>query len=209
MAQRRPIATRDRKWAQRIAAWLARHEVTPNRISQASILFAAVAGAAFWLSGGASAPWLIVAALGVQGRLLCNLFDGMVAVEGGRAEPDGPFWNEAPDRYADILILVGMGLGAAMPALGWAAATMAVLAAYTREAGAAQGLEPDFSGPMAKQHRMALTTLGAVLGIFIPILMGQPTLALVLWVIILGAAFTALRRGQKMVADLNSSRDQS
>ena len=204
MAQRRPIATRDRKWAQRIAAWLAQKEVTPNRISQASILFAAVAGAAFWLSGGVSALWLVVAALGVQGRLLCNLFDGMVAVEGGRAEPDGPFWNEAPDRYADILILVGMGFGAGLPALGWAASTMAVLTAYTREAGAAQGLEPDFSGPMAKQHRMALATVAAVVAIFLPTVFGYATLALALWVIVFGAALTAAARGMRMIATLKS-----
>lgn len=204
MAQRRPIATRDRKWAQRATAWLAQKKVTPNRISQASILFAAIAGVAFWLSNGSAAVWLIVAALGVQGRLLCNLFDGMVAVEGGRAEPDGPFWNEAPDRYADILILVGMGLGGGMPALGWAAATMAVLTAYTREAGVAQGLDADFAGPMAKQHRMALATLAAVVAVFLPVMFGFATLELALWAILAGAGFTAARRGKRMIAKLKS-----
>ncbi|MDE9449515.1 CDP-alcohol phosphatidyltransferase family protein [Aliiroseovarius sp. Z3] len=204
MAQRRPIATRDRKWAQRAAAWLAQKDITPNQISQASILCAMFAGVAFWLSGGASAVWLIIAALSVQGRLLCNLFDGMVAVEGGRAEPDGPFWNEAPDRYADILILVGIGLGVGAPALGWAAATMAVLTAYTREAGVAQGLEADFAGPMAKQHRMALATLAAIIAVFAPVVFGLNTLELALWVIFLGTAFTALRRGKRMIAELKS-----
>ncbi len=204
MAQRRPIATRDRKWAQRAAAWLAQKNITPNRISQASILFAAIAGVAFWLSNGSSAVWLIITALSVQGRLLCNLFDGMVAVEGGREEPDGPFWNEAPDRYADILILVGMGLGSGAPALGWAAATMAVLTAYTREAGVAQGLDADFAGPMAKQHRMALATLAAVVAVFLPVMFGFATLELALWAILAGAGFTAARRGKRMIAKLKS-----
>ncbi|UWQ13938.1 CDP-alcohol phosphatidyltransferase family protein [Aliiroseovarius sp. M344] len=202
--QRRPIASRDRNWAKRAASWLVKKNVTPNQISKGSVLFAVIAGGAFWLSGGTIALWLIVAALSVQGRLLCNLFDGMVAVEGGRAEPDGPFWNEAPDRYADILILVGMGLGAGSPALGWAAATMAVLTAYTREAGAAQGLEPDFSGPMAKQHRMAASTFAAALAIFLPTLFGIPTLAVALWVILLGAAGTVITRGLRMIAALKS-----
>lgn len=202
--QRRPIASRDRNWAKRAASWLVEQNVTPNQISKGSVLFAVIAGGAFWLSGGTIALWLIVAALSVQGRLLCNLFDGMVAVEGGRAEPDGPFWNEAPDRYADILILVGMGLGAGSPALGWAAATMAVLTAYTREAGAAQGLEPDFSGPMAKQHRMAASTFAAALAIFLPTLFGFPTLAAALWVILLGAAGTVITRGLRMIAALKS-----
>lgn len=206
--QRRPIASRDRIWAKRAASWLVTKDVTPNLISKASVLFALIAGAAFWLSGGAGVVWLILAALGVQGRLLCNLFDGMVAVEGGKAEADGPFWNEAPDRYADILILVGMGLGAGVPALGWAAAAMAVLTAYTREAGAAQGLEPDFGGPMAKQHRMALATVATVLAIFLPVIAGVPTLTLALWIITLGAGGTALRRGRGMVAALKARHDQ-
>ncbi len=204
MTQRRPIASRDRKWAQRIAGALAARAATPNQISQASLLFAALAGAAFWLSGGVSPVWLVVAALAVQGRLLCNLFDGMVAVEGGRAEPDGPFWNEAPDRFADIVILVGMGLGAGTPALGWAAATMAVLTAYTREAGAAQSLAPDFSGPMAKPHRMALATGAAVVALFVPVIFSVPTIALALWVIALGAMATTLRRSMNMITNLKS-----
>jgi phosphatidylglycerophosphate synthase len=62
-------------------------------------------------------------------RLLCNLFDGMVAIEGGRKEADGPFWNEAPDRASDILILAGAGLGAGAVGLGWAAAALAVATA--------------------------------------------------------------------------------
>ena len=63
--------------------------------------FAALAGAAFWASGaaspgrGARSFWSL-ARSACQGRLLCNLFDGMVAVEGGKREADGPFWNEAP-----------------------------------------------------------------------------------------------------------------
>ena len=60
------------------------------------------------------------------------MLDGMVAVEGGKGSPDGPIWNEAPDRYSDIVILVGAGYGAAFagaasPSLGWAAAVFAVM----------------------------------------------------------------------------------
>ena len=144
MSDRRPIASRDTRLAARIAKGLATRGISPNHISQASMVFAAIAGLAFWLSGSSSgvlyALCLVVAALGCQFRLLCNLFDGMVAVEGGQGAADGPFWNEAPDRVADALILVGMGLGTGNPALGWAAATLAVGTAYIRELGSAQGL---------------------------------------------------------------------
>lgn len=205
-ADRRPIASRNTRIAARIARALADRGVSPNRISQASMGFAALAGAAFWASGAVSGPLygvlLALAALGCQLRLLCNLFDGMVAVEGGQGAPDGPFWNEAPDRVADILILVGMGYGAGAPALGWAAAALAVLTAYIRELGSAQGMAADFRGPMAKPQRMALATGAAVLAIFLPELAGVSILTAALWLIAAGAVLTALGRSARLIAAL-------
>ncbi|MCB1493768.1 MAG: CDP-alcohol phosphatidyltransferase family protein, partial [Rhodobiaceae bacterium] len=140
-------------------------------------------------------------------RLLCNLFDGMVAIEGGKQSPTGAFWNEAPDRLADILILAGMGLGAGNTVLGWAAAAFAVLTAYIRELGTSAGAAPDFSGPMAKPQRMATATIAAVAGIPIGILgLGLNALEIGLWVIVAGSAVTALRRSWRLVSSLNGKR---
>ncbi|WP_281967176.1 CDP-alcohol phosphatidyltransferase family protein [Roseovarius nanhaiticus] len=197
-ANRRPLGSRDTAWAARVTRILAARGATPNGISLASMVFAAVAGLAFaalavfpeW-----AVPLLLIAALGCQMRLLCNLFDGMVAVEAGRAAPDGPLWNEFPDRVSDIAILFGAGIGIGQPALGLAAATMAVLTAYTRELGTSVGLAPDFCGPMAKPHRMALITGAAVLAIFETHVVPQGTmLTAALWLVTLGAAATSLRR---------------
>lgn len=204
-ASRRPLRSRDTRWARSAAAWLARSGATPNAISQAAVVFSAIAGAAFWLSGSADGLARVLllglAALGCQMRLLCNLFDGMVAVEGGRSGPDGPFWNEAPDRASDMLILVGAGLGAAAPALGWAAAALAVLTAYVRELGRAEGAPPDYRGPMAKQHRMAVMTGAALVLILLP---GLPILAWALWAIIAGAVVTAGLRSYRLIRFLRS-----
>ncbi len=202
---RRPIASRSAKPIQALAHRLAASDVTPNQISQASIGFAVFAGLMFFLSGGKQWVFLILAALGIQGRLMCNLLDGMVAVEGGKAEADGPFWNEAPDRYADIAVLVGLGYGLGAPGLGWAAACAALLVAYTRELSAAQGLTPDFSGPFAKQHRMAMLTGATVLAIFFPQIAGIATLKIALWIVAIGAFATALRRSQRMIRTLRDA----
>lgn len=204
---RRPLTSRDRRWAQAAARRIAAQSVTPNAISQGSMAAAAVAGGLFWLSGtsdgAARVTALLGAALFCQVRLLCNLFDGMVAVEGGKAEPDGPFWNEFPDRVADLLILVGAGCGLGLPALGWAAAAFAILTAYVRELGRATGMPSDFSGPMAKPQRMATMSGAAVLAAFEPLWGGDGeilTVALVL--VTLGAAATALRRSWHLVSRL-------
>lgn len=201
---RRPLASRNTRWAQAIARRLASMNVTPNRISQASMLAAALAGLAFWLTGetqdGLRVSLFIAAALFCQLRLLCNLFDGMVAVEGGKGEADGPFWNEFPDRVADIFIFVGAGFGTGTPALGFAAATFAVLTAYVRELGRANGAASDFSGPMAKQHRMATMTLAALVSAFEGLWLGDgEALWIALVLVSTGAALTALLRARKQI----------
>lgn len=206
---RRPLASRNSGWARTVARRLSAASITPNQISMASMAMAAVAGACFWLAGtanpGSRIALLLGAALFCQFRLLCNLFDGMVAIEGGKQEPDGPFWNEFPDRVADILIFVGAGYGVGVPALGWAAAGLAVLTAYTRELGRACGLPADFSGPMAKQHRMATITAAALLSLMEPLWHGHnDILATALWLVAAGAAVTTLRRATNIVRSLRA-----
>ena len=206
---RRPISARNSRFARAAASRLAESDVTPNQISQASIGFAGLGLLLFW---GASATLgalqsitLILAAMAIQARLICNLLDGMVAVEGGKSSPTGPFWNEAPDRIADILLLWGAGIAAGHPGLGLAAAALAVGTAYLRELGRAEGLTPDFSGPMAKPHRMAALTVGALAAALLPITMtAAAILTLTLWVIVIGLIATILRRSWRLLAGLEA-----
>lgn len=197
---RRPLTSRDTGWARGLTKALAATSISPNQVSQASMGAAAFAGAAFWVSGQTDdtalrAASLVGAAVFCQLRLLCNLFDGMLAIEAGKSAADGAFWNEFPDRIADILILAGVGYGIGDASLGWAAAAFAVFTAYVRELGGANGMPADFSGPMAKPHRMAVITLAAVIAAFEPVWDGRnEVLTVALWVIAIGAAITVLRR---------------
>lgn len=209
MSNRRPLASRDTGWARGITRLLVRTSITPNHISFASMVFAALAGVCFWQAGSADGiarvVLLVGAALCCQGRLLCNLFDGLVAVEGGKQSPDGPFWNEFPDRIADIFILAGAGYGVGTPELGWAAAAFAVLTAYVRELGVANGQPADFSGPMAKQHRMAVMTAAAVLATLEAIWQAHGWVVTVaLWIVAAGALVTALRRSARLISFLKT-----
>ncbi len=206
---RRPLASRQSGWAAYLTRRLAATSVTPNQISMASIGAAAVAGAAFWASGHADGAarfsLLIAAALFCQLRLVCNLLDGMVAIEARKSAQDGPFWNEFPDRVADILILAGAGLGIGNPTLGWAAAALAVLTAYVREHGRACGASADYCGPMAKQHRMAVMTLAAILAAFEQLWHANGfVLVMGLWIVAIGSAITVLRRAIRLVTFLRT-----
>jgi phosphatidylglycerophosphate synthase len=159
---RRPIGARSARWAKASASFLARTRVTPNQVSAASVVFAAI-GAAL-LARRPDAAGLIGCALAVQARLACNLLDGMVAIEGGKKSPLGALYNEFPDRIADSLFIVALGYAVGWPALGWFGALAAALTAYIRVFGGSLGLPQDFRGPMAKQHRMAALTLACVAG---------------------------------------------
>ncbi|KAA0968506.1 CDP-alcohol phosphatidyltransferase family protein [Aureimonas fodinaquatilis] len=192
--QRRPLASRNTGWANRLARLLLATPITPNMISLFGIGFAAI-GAAL-LAFAPMTPWLfLVAAVMVQLRLLCNLLDGMVAVEGGRHSPTGALYNEAPDRVEDCLLLIGCGYAALLPELGYLAAIGAVATAYVRAFGASLGLGQDYRGPMAKPHRMAVLTAGAVLAFFEVSFNGTLyTIQIALAAILFGTAITCVRR---------------
>ena len=118
LASRRSLKSRDTRWAHALAGALARSGLTPNAISLLSVFFAAGAMVCFMVAGDqTSVPGILAVWLGafvcIQLRLLCNLMDGMVAVEGGKGSPVGAIYNDAPDRVADVLIMVGAGYSGA------------------------------------------------------------------------------------------------
>lgn len=202
---RRPLTSRNSAWAARLASWAVQRGLTPNQISQASMAFALTGLAFYWLStqgpGIVQFLCLILAAATLQARLVCNLIDGMVAIEGGKGAKDGPFWNEAPDRVSDLLFFAGAGLAAGNAALGLLAAALAIATAYIRELGRAEGFPPDFSGPLAKPQRMAVLTAGTVLAAFYAT---HWTLTVTLWIIALGTAATVIRRSWTLIERLKA-----
>lgn len=201
MADRRPIASRSSGVIRRLAHWLAATPVAPNQISVASVLASGLVPVGVLCLDG----WCgnLLAAVGIQLRLLANVLDGLVAVEGGKSSPLGALYNEFPDRIADSLILVSLGMAAGLPALGWLAALLAALTAYVRVFGGSLGLPQAFLGPMAKQHRMAVATAALVLE---PCLAGWIATAC-LWatalgIICVGSALTCARRTQHIAGQL-------
>jgi phosphatidylglycerophosphate synthase len=190
---RRPLASRSTRWAGSLASAAVRAGLTADGISILSLLFAA-AGTAALLT--LRQPWnLLACAAGIQLRLLCNLLDGMVAIEGGKRSKVGVLYNEVPDRIADSLFLVALGYAIGIPWLGWLAALAAAVTAYIRVLGGTFGLAQDFRGPLAKQHRMAVMTAGCLLGIGEWFWTGgQWILEAATWIIAIGAIVTCVTR---------------
>ncbi len=145
-----------------------------------------------WLLGGVF----------IQCRLIANLLDGMVAVEGGKASAVGDLYNEVPDRISDSAIFIGAGLavGGRLD-LGLCAALVAVFVAYVRAMGASVNVGQVFLGPMAKQQRMALMTVTCLACAVLPaafLRVHEPTgigiAGVALTLIIVGGIVTSYRR---------------
>lgn len=214
---RRPIKSRSSGWAKSAASALAKAGVSANAISVASVVFAAGAAAALLLAPSVPLLFLVAAVL-CPLRLLANLFDGMVAVEHGSATTSGPIYNELPDRLSDVLVIAALGHAAALSAgtgpiadwgglVGWLGAVAALLTAYVRELGRGLGAPADFSGPLAKQHRMWVVVAAAVAAFVV-----SPLASLILFaasvVILVGTTLTVVRRLSRLAGFL-AGRDPS
>jgi phosphatidylglycerophosphate synthase len=168
---RRPLKVRGASWSKNIASFLSKKSITPNQISIASIVASIIASIFILLIPNAtsSAQWLfpILAALFIQLRLLCNLFDGMVALEGGKSTKSGELFNDIPDRVSDSILFIALGYSLSSFTfaieLGFLAALFAMMTAYVRVLGASMNAGSCFKGPMAKQHRMALLTISLLI----------------------------------------------
>jgi phosphatidylglycerophosphate synthase len=200
---RRPLKVRETRLAKSIARGLSQKNITPNQISIISVAFALFGAICMLLSGFFSgtvaAVLLVFTAIAIQLRLLCNLFDGMVAVEGGKSTPSGELFNDIPDRIADPLLLVSAGYAISSISwaseLGWCAGLLAVMTAYIRTLSSSIGAPVDFSGPMAKQHRMAILTIACIAAAVEASTSGtQWALLLALLIVIVGSVITAVNR---------------
>ncbi len=222
---RRPIAARSLGPIQRFAAALARARVSTemrfglNLISVLGVVAAAIAGTCLALVGRVDVPYVVlylIAAAGIQLRLMANLLDGMVAVEGKMRSAVGDLYNEVPDRLSDTFIFVGAGYcfrGEAWA--GWAAACAALFVTYIRVLGRSLGFPSDFRGPMAKQQRMFAMTVACLYMAFAPpgfrpvvgLWPGGPTMSIMDWTLLgiaVGAVFTAWRRLATLAGNLRS-----
>ena len=190
---RRPLTTRSMLWAKWLANICVKCNLSPNSISVFSIVPALV-GAGLLMKQ--PTPFmLILVALCIQLRLLANMLDGMVAIEGGKQSNVGILYNEIPDRIADSLLIVALGYAIAMPWLGWLGALLAAKTAYIRVLGGAIGLKQDFRGPLAKPHRMFVMTLGCLLAACNFSFFGtQQILLVTAYIIAIGAGITCITR---------------
>lgn len=164
---RRPLAIRAKAWPNKLAALMSKMGFTANGISILSVFFGLMT-LGFLLLSPLADPRLnyLLAAATIQCRLICNLLDGLVAVECGKKTATGGLYNEVPDRFCDAFTLLGMGYAChwgRSVELAYLGTVLAFFTAYIRVLGASLGTASYFIGPQAKQQRMAVSTVALLL----------------------------------------------
>jgi len=210
---RRPIRARKNKEVRATATWLVRVGMRPNHVSILSVVFSGLSAGCLFVASGSASSWgialFIAAAAFIPFRGLCNLCDGLMAVEGGLKTKSGAIFNDLPDRVSDPLLLVAAGYSITSASwardLGWAAGLLAVMTAYVRVLGGSAGASQQFCGPMDKSPRMVVMMAACVLTA-IELALGWIPRAMILGlcVVIVGCIATVVRRTLRIVDELES-----
>ncbi len=213
-AFRRPIWARQTAWAAWAARALVKLGLKPNQVSVFSLVFSLGAAACLLAFAHVTSAWRVALPFGAVGfialRGLCNLLDGMMAVEGGLRTRSGDLFNELPDRFSDSVTLIGLGYSTGVhgivPVLGWLAALLAAIVAFTRVLGVQAGATAQFCGPMAKTARMIAVVLASA-GLVVEGALHLPSVSAGagLGLIAAGCLLTIFRRAKRIVRELEVS----
>jgi len=187
----RPLA--DRLLDPLVAA-SARLGATPNVVSVVALLVAGAGGGSFYLAG-ADRLWYLVGAVLVFFNGVLDLLDGALARELATASPAGDLLDHVIDRYADILVIVGLAAGVGRYGLGLAAVTGVLMTSYLGTQAQAVGLDRVYGGLLGRADRLALI---GVVGAASTVVTTRPAgLTLVGWLLVVFAVVghvTAVQR---------------
>jgi len=168
--------------------------LSPDGVSVIAFLLAAAAGGVYAVAAGQPLLYLAGAVLVFLNGWL-DLVDGALARELNVASSAGDLLDHVLDRYADIIIIVGLAAGVGRWALGIAAVTGVLMTSYLGTQAQAVGLDRVYGGALGRADRLAL--VGVVTGVaaFVqPTLYGLTLVGLLLVVFAVVGHVTALQR---------------
>ena len=168
--------------------------ISPNGVSVVAFALSFAAGGVFFLAGDRSLLYGVGAVL-----VFCNgwldLVDGALARELDTASAGGDLLDHVLDRYADIVMLVGLAAGIGRYDLGLAAVTGVLMTSYLGTQAQAVDLDRVYGGLLGRADRLAL--IGVVGGIATVVTGSVQGLTVVGWLLVVFAVvghLTSLQR---------------
>lgn len=168
--------------------------LTPNGVSVIAFVLAIAAGGTYAFAAENRLLYLLGAVFVFFNGWL-DLVDGALARELDVASSGGDLLDHVLDRYADIVIIVGLAAGIDRWVLGIAAVTGVLMTSYLGTQAQAVGLDRVYGGLLGRADRLAL--VGIVTGIAALVQLTVATLSLVGWLLVVFAVVghvTAIQR---------------
>lgn len=174
--------------------------LTPNAVSVVALVVAGGAACAF----AVGELWYLVGAILVFVNGWLDLLDGALARELATDSAAGDLLDHAFDRYADLLLVIGLAAGIGRWDLGIAAVTGVLMTSYLGTQAQAVGLDRVYGGLLGRADRLALMGVVGGIAAFYP----DPIygLTVVGWTLVVFAVvghFTALQRFYYAMGDLS------
>jgi len=177
--------------------------LTPDGISVLAFGFAVAAAVGFYL---ATPGGYVLGAVCVLANGWLDLLDGALARTQNVDSRGGDLLDHVLDRYADIVLVVGLAAGTGRYDLGLAAVTGVLMTSYLGTQIQAVGLGREYGGLVGRADRLALIGLGALVVAVVPTPVGPLSLSVVGYLLgffaIIGH-FTALQRFRGAWSDLS------
>ena len=177
-----------------VVAGSKRAGLTPNAVSVLALFAAVGAAGSFTLAGETRLAYLLGAVLVACNGVL-DLLDGALARELGSSSEAGDLLDHVLDRYADIVVVVGLAAGVDRFALGLAAVTGVLMTSYLGTQAQAVGLDRVYGGLLGRADRLVLVGVVATVAAFVGTTLQG--LSLVGWLLVVFAVvghLTALQR---------------
>jgi archaetidylinositol phosphate synthase len=166
--------------------------LTPDGVSVLAFGFALAAAAGFY---AASTVGYLAGALCVLTNGWLDLLDGALARTQNADSRAGDLLDHVLDRYADVVLVVGLAAGVGRWDLGLLAVTGVLLTSYLGTQIQAVGLGREYGGAVGRADRLALVGLAAVVAAFVPGRLGPLTaVGWLLAVLAVVGHLTALQR---------------
>lgn len=151
---------------QPFVGWAARAGLTPNVVSIVAFVLAAAAGGAYVLAGSEQL-WYLVGAVLVALNGALDLIDGALARRLGTDSAAGDLLDHVLDRYADILLVVGLAIGIERAIVGLVAVTGVLMTSYLGTQAQAVGLDRVYGGLLGRADRLALIGIVTAVAAFV------------------------------------------
>jgi archaetidylinositol phosphate synthase len=136
----------------------------PNRLSGTALAWAVVAGVLAALVRWSSPLLFLAVSAAILLSGLFDVLDGQVARATGRSSPRGDFLDHVLDRYADVVIVLGIAAsGFASPLLALLALVSLLLTSYMGTQAQAVGQGRAYGGLLTRADRLVVLAAAAFL----------------------------------------------